>query len=98
MGKWSKENKEIVDGGRYSIKQDCSSCSLTVHKAMLGDSGDYVCTVANNVGQTACTLHATVAGSYFIVSGSYFTLSISYFTVLGGYFTVMGSYIAASIF
>ena len=58
--KWSKDGKEITDGGRFTISSEIDSHSLVIKDAVESDSGAYKITAVSALGDSHIIMNVTV--------------------------------------
>ncbi|KAM9664693.1 titin-like, partial [Trichechus inunguis] len=67
---WAKDNREIRSGGNYQISYLENSAHLTILKVDKGDSGQYTCYAANEVGKDSCSAQLNIKGIIYFVCGT----------------------------
>ena len=58
--KWSKDGKEIKDGGRFTISSEIDSHTLAIKDAVESDSGTYTITEVSALGESHINMNVTV--------------------------------------
>ncbi|XP_012945453.2 muscle M-line assembly protein unc-89 [Aplysia californica] len=60
---WSKDDKMIKDGGRFSVTSETDTYSLEIREATETDSGSYKVTALSSVGESSSTFEVSVAAA-----------------------------------